>query len=240
VLLLWAYALYDVVRAGATGSRTDAVAHARQAGAIERFLGLDAERIIQQAALRLPWVVGALNYCYTLTHLAVPPLVLFLLYRRAPARYRYWRDVFFVLLVIGVLCFWLHPMAPPRLVPGSGVVDTSHAYASVSHTPLAPLGSTSEATIAEANPYAAMPSLHVSWAAWATLAAWPVLRRRSTRLLSALDPAVMVAAVLVTGNHWLLDCVAGGAAVLLACGLVAVAPRVAADWRRRRIPDPAW
>ena len=240
VLLLWAYALYDVLRAGSTGSTASALAHARQVVTVERFVGLDAERAIQRAALHLPWLVGALNLSYTLTHLAVPPLVLWLLYQRAPARYRHWRNVFFVLLAIGVLCFWLYPMAPPRLLPGSGVVDTSHTYASVRHTPLAPLGSSSEATISEANPFAAMPSLHVGWAVWALLAVWPVLRRRSARLLVALYPALMLAAVVVTGNHWLLDCVGGVAATLLACGIVSLAPRVAADWRRRRIPDPAW
>ena len=133
VVLLWAYALYDVLRVGVTGSMANAVAHARQAAA-EHFHGLDAERIIQRAALHLPWLVGAFNLCYTLTHLAVPPLVLWLLYRGAPTQYRHWRNVFFVLLALGVLCFWLYPTAPPRLLPGSGVADTSQAYLSVSHT----------------------------------------------------------------------------------------------------------
>jgi hypothetical protein len=37
-------------------------------------------------------------------------------------------------------------------------------------------------------------------------------------------------------NHWLLDCVAGVAATLLACGIVSVVSRAGADRRRRRSP----
>ncbi len=229
VVLLWGYALYDALRAGATGSRAAALAHAGQVNAIERFLGIHAERVIQQTVLSWPWLVSACNLCYTLTHLAVPPVVLWLLYRHAPARYRQWRNAFFVLLTIGVLCFWLFPTGPPRLMPGSGLVDTSHGYLSVGHTPIAGVSASGRTSIAGTNPYAAMPSLHVAWAVWAALALGSMLRRRSTRLLVALYPAAMFVAVIVTANHWVLDAVAGVAAAFLAWGIVAVATSA---WRR--------
>jgi PAP2 superfamily len=230
VVLLWGYALYDALRAGATGSRAAALAHAHQVTAIESVLGLHAERLIQRAALSWPWLVSACNLCYTLTHLAVPPLVLWLLYRHAPARYRQWRNAFLVLLTIGVLCFWLFPTGPPRLMPGSGVVDASHGYLSVGHTPVAGVSSSGGTAIAGTNPYAAMPSLHVAWAVWGALALGSMLRRRTTRLLVALYPAAMFAAVIVTGNHWALDAIAGVATALLAWGIVTV---VTSAWQRR-------
>jgi hypothetical protein len=233
VVLLWAYALYDVLRSSVTGSVATATAHAHQVLAVERFVGLDFERFIQRAALHWPWLVGACNLCYTLTHLAAPPLVLWLLYRRAPATYRYWRNVFLVLLALGVLCFWLFPTAPPRLTPGSGLVTTSHGF---SHTPLAPLEPTSGVPIAEMNPFAAMPSLHVGWAVWAALALWPLARRWWTRLLVVQYPAAMLVSVVVTGNHWTLDAGVGVAATLLACGLVSALTGMAP--RRTLRPDP--
>ena len=234
VLLLWAYALYEVLRVGVTGSIAAATAHAHQVTAVERFLGLDIESSIQRAALHSSWFVGACNLGYTLTHLVVPPLVLWLLYRRSPVHYRYWRNAFLVLLGIGLVCFWLYPMSPPRLVPGSGLVDTSHGYVSVRHTPLASLSTPNASSVSGMNPFAAMPSLHVGWAAWAALALWPVLRRRSTRLLAALYPAWMLVAVVVTGNHFVLDCVAAAAATLLACAIVTAGQAIRRDATRRR------
>jgi PAP2 superfamily len=230
VLLLWAYALYDVLRVGAAGTLGTATAHADHVVAVERFLGLHVERIVQRAAMQWSLLVGACNLCYSLTHIVVPPLVLWLLYRRAPARYRQWRNIFFVVLVIGVVCFWLYPTGPPRLVAGSGVLDTSHGYVSEAHTPLASVSGSGGMGIAGSNPFAAMPSLHVAWALWAALALWPVLRRRSSRLLVASYPVVMFVTVIVTGNHWVLDAIAGVATALLAWGIVTV---VTSAWQRR-------
>ena len=76
----------------------------------------------------------------------------------------------------------------------------------------------------------------MAWAVWAALALSPLLRRRWTRLAAAVYPAAMLAAVVATGNHWLLDCVAGVAATLLACGIVSFVSRAGADRRRRRSP----
>lgn len=238
-VLLWGYALYDALRAGVTGTKGAALSHAHDVVSVERFLGIDAERLIQRTALHWPWFVSACNLCYTLTHLAVPPLVLWLLYRYAPARYRQWRNVFFVLLVIGVLSFWLFPAGPPRLTPGSGVVDTSHSYLGVSHTPVAGLTASGGTSIAGSNPYAAMPSLHVAWATWAALALGSMLRRRSTRILVALYPAAMFIAVIVTANHWVLDAVAGGASVFVAWGIVSLVTRAWRRWSTGRASIPS-
>jgi hypothetical protein len=236
VVLLWAYALYDILRVSVTGTMAASVAHAQQLLTVERFLGLNVEPFLQQQALQQSWLVGLCNLVYMLTHLAVPPLVLFLLYRRSPARYRHWRNVFFVLLALGVLCFWLYPMAPPRLLHApDGLVDTSHGYVTLKQTALAPLTAPAAAPAwtGDTNPFAAMPSLHVGWATWAALAGWPVLRRRRTRVLLVSYPVAMLVAVVVTGNHWLLDCVAGVAAPLVALGIV-----VAAASLRARAPTP--
>lgn len=65
------------------------------------------------------------------------------------------------------------------------------------------------------NHLSAMPSLHVEWAALCAYAAWLALRGRHPRLalLAWLFPVVMIAVVIATGNHYVLD-VAGSVALL--------------------------
>ena len=68
-----------------------------------------------------------------------------------------------------------------------------------------------------------MPSLHVGWSTWSALALLPLVRRRWLKVLVALYPFVTIFAIVVTGNHWILDAVGGwvvlaagyGAAILL-------------------------
>ena len=198
------------------------MAHARQIASVERASGRQHRARGQEATLHLPWLVGLCNVCYSATHLVVPPIVLVVLYRTAPDRYRQWRNVFLVMLGLSLLCFWLYPVLPPRLVPGAHhVADTSSSYFNVDQVPGA--GVVTAATRSSApqwapftNPMAAMPSLHVGWAVWASLAIWPVVRRRWSRWAVALYPLAMIWSVLVTGNHWLLDAVGGIAVVAVA------------------------
>jgi membrane-associated phospholipid phosphatase len=232
VILLWCYALYDILRTSVSGALGTAVANANHITSLERAVGLNLEGTIQRAVLHLPWLVDACNLCYSLTHLLAPALVLVVLYRKAPARYRVARNAFLALLGLALLCFWLVPVAPPRLVPGpTHLADTSQSL-SLSQTPLAGAVATRNASttptwVGSTNPFAAMPSLHVGWAVWAALALWPVLRRRAAKILAVAYVAGMLLSVVVTGNHWLLDGVAGAA-------LAGVTLGVAAAWERHR------
>jgi membrane-associated phospholipid phosphatase len=56
-----------------------------------------------------------------------------------------------------------------------------------------------------------MPSLHITWAAWSSLAGWRILAGRRWAFLVWLYPVITSVAVLATGNHYLLDVVAGAA-----------------------------
>ena len=74
-----------------------------------------------------------------------------------------------------------------------------------------------------------MPSLHVGWSALCAYAAWLALRGKHPRLalLVWLFPTVMVAVVITTGNHYVLD-VAGG---LLLLALAIATGRAWDRWR---------
>ena len=99
---------------------------------------------------------------------------------------------------------------PPRLLAEHGVhygfVDTLERYGS--------LWSFDSGTMQKiSNQYAAMPSLHFAWSMWSCLVLFPVLRHRWAKALAVAYPAATLFAIVITGNHYIIDA-AGGAAVL--------------------------
>jgi membrane-associated phospholipid phosphatase len=59
------------------------------------------------------------------------------------------------------------------------------------------------------NEYAAIPSLHVAWNMLISLAIASVVRNRVVQVWAFCMPLLMTATVVLTGNHWILDAVAG-------------------------------
>jgi membrane-associated phospholipid phosphatase len=101
------------------------------------------------------------------------------------------------------------------------VVASTHAFGSW-HT---------GALASAANQVAAMPSLHMAWAAWCTLVLWRASKRAVVRALAVAYPCLTALAVLATGNHFVLDIVGGLAVLAIAVLLV--------DWPRRIAWRPA-
>src|SRR4029079_10139276 len=75
---------------------------------------------------------------------------------------------------------------------------------------------------------AAVPSLHTAYALLIGITGYRACRHLVTRLIWAIYPALVVIATIVTGNHWLLDAVAGALALALAWMAVSALPRAAA------------
>jgi membrane-associated phospholipid phosphatase len=71
------------------------------------------------------------------------------------------------------------------------------------------------------NPYAAMPSMHVGWALLVGIALLHCSRRRGTRALAILYPVFMAVTVVVTGNHYVVDCIAGAVIATVSIPLAA-------------------
>ena len=77
--------------------------------------------------------------------------------------YRPLRNALVLVNVLAFIVFWFYPVAPPRMLKGfTDVVASTGAFGSW-HT---------GALASDANQLAAMPSLHMAWAAWCTLAVW--------------------------------------------------------------------
>jgi hypothetical protein len=231
---------YDWLREQATGTSAAALRNAKQIVSAERFLGLYHERAIQEAFLRADWFIAFWNIYYGTIHFVLPVVALVWLYRTAPARYLVWRNALLFMLGFALIGFVLYPLTPPRLMPTRyGFVDTAAEYFNFGPQITITFdaqGQPSARAIREfGNLFAAMPSLHVGWSTWVTLALWPLVRRRWARALLALYPATVIFGIVVTANHWLLD--AAGGWLVLALGYACSRGLVALIVACRRPPE---
>ena len=88
----------------------------------------------------------------------------------------------------------------------------------------------------DADQFAAMPSLHIAWASWSALALWQLTRRRALRVIAVLHVAITAFVVVATGNHYLVDVIAGGATAALGVAIQQGAARLLAARRARGAP----
>ncbi|MDG9721118.1 bifunctional glycosyltransferase 87/phosphatase PAP2 family protein [Streptomyces sp. DH24] len=206
LLIRVTYAAYAKVRLAATGDRATAERHGEQILALERALWIDIEHWANHAVSRVDWLRDFFDFYYTSFHFLVPLAVLGVLYVRRPVDYRWARSTLGVATLLALLGFWLYPLAPPRLMPGLGFVDTVHGVQDFSEPDY---GVLTELT----NQYAAMPSLHFGWSLWCGVVIAVLARPWWARCLGLLHPMLTACAIVVTANHWVLDA-AGGALVV--------------------------
>jgi hypothetical protein len=212
--LVGVYQLYDLLRERSTGSLASALSNAKQIVSAERFLGIYWEHGIQHAFLNADWFIAFWNIYYGTIHFVMPVVALVWMYRKAPERYVRWRNTLVIMFGLAVLCFWLYPLDPPRLMPSAqfGFVDTAAKYYNFGPQVKSAFanGYPTARTIAQfGNPFAAMPSFHVGWSTWSVLALWPLIRRRWAKALLVLYPLTIIFCIVVTANHWILDAVGG-------------------------------
>lgn len=223
-LILTAIGLYFVVR-GLMETRIDlAYRNAERVIELERSAGIFTEPELQDAVVAHGWLVDAASQFYIYGHWPVLSLTLLWLLFRHRDEYPRFRNAMLISGAIGLVIFALFPVAPPRFLPGYGFVDTVTEQTSAYRVLQPP---------AFVNQYAAVPSLHFGWnllmgIAWANFAGhW------LARLFGWLMPPAMLAAIVLTANHYLVDGLAGGAIALFA---LLVATRLAE--RRGRPPRP--
>lgn len=152
------------------------------------------------------------DFYYESFHFFVPLGVLAVLYVRRPADYRWARSALGFATLFALVGFWLYPLAPPRLMPGLGVIDTVHGVQDFSKPDYGTL-------TALTNQYAAMPSLHFGWSLWCGLVIAILAPKWWMKALGLLHPLFTVSAIVATGNHWTLDAVGGAAVVAAGFGL---------------------
>jgi hypothetical protein len=225
-LVLGLYALWRLAGDLADHQRHGAAENARALVRFQQWLHLPNELTVQRQIIGHPLLVQFLNGYYAIAHVPAVVAVLVWLFFRHRDRYGWVRNA---LAATTAICLFLHfiPMAPPRLLPELGFVDTGLLYdQSVYGAPGAD---------GLSNQVAAIPSVHV---AWALLVACAVVLGTSSRWrwLVLLHPVLTVWAVVATGNHWWLDAVT--AAMLLAAVIPLVLVTEGA-WSRRARSDPS-
>lgn len=238
--------VHDLFRNELTGGRVESLQRARAFESLERSLGMNHELTMQRFFIDLdvPAIMGFWNVYYQWMHFIVPIVAAVWLYRKFPARYVRFRNMFLIMLFItGPFGWWAFPVTPPKYLPASdGFVDTQVEYFSIgTMKPLeyGPDGEPKpELIVLLGNTYSGMPSHHVSWAIWAVLALWPVVRRRWVKALLALHLALTIAGVAITANHHLIDVLGSCAEVALAFCLTLGLEGVFAWWRRDRQGQP--
>ncbi|WP_055694991.1 bifunctional glycosyltransferase 87/phosphatase PAP2 family protein [Streptomyces prasinopilosus] len=242
LLIRVTYTAYSKVRLAATGDshtqgRARAEEHAHRILDLERLLHMDIEYAVNHAVVEIGWLRNLFDFYYTSFHFAVPLAVLGLLYWRRPVDYRWARASIGFTTLLALIGFWLYPLAPPRLMPGLGIIDTVNGVQDFSRPDYGTL-------TALTNQYAAMPSLHFGWSLWCGLVIALVAPRTWMKALGLLHPLFTAAAIVATGNHWVLDAVGGALVVAAGFGLAYLfqgpraRPQVAADTGTGAGPGP--
>ena len=213
-VVLCAVGIYEVARHAMEPNWAQAFANARRIVSAEQVLGLAWEQSLQRAFLALPDLVQALNIFYFVGHFLFTGIFFVWLYHRSRDGFRSSRDGFLAATAMSVVVHWLYPTAPPRLAD-VGLQDTLLMFSGID------IGS--ETSAALSNPVAAVPSLHAAYAVGVGLGVIRFARSHLVRALGAIYPPLVVLTIVVTGNHFVLDAVAGiavlGAGFLLATWL---------------------
>lgn len=219
VLVGTAALLYSLVR-GLTDDRVDlAFANADRLISFEQWLGVFVEPRLQSWAVASDVVVNVANAVYILYWPIIVGTLVWLVARR-PQAYGFYRNALLASGGFSLVVFALYPLAPPRFMPDHGFVDTIAAHSE---------GYREFNASALVNEYAAMPSLHFGWVLLAGIAIYRLVDHRLARAVGVALPVLMLSAIVLTGNHYLMDAVVGGAVVLAGLGVAGLVARRAAD-----------
>jgi hypothetical protein len=217
---------YEAGRILAAGHVSGAMTNAARLWDLERTLRLPDESALQHLVIHRHLLVRAADRYYAYVHVPATALALIWMYLRQPARYRWMRRVLAGLTAAALVVHVLIPLAPPRMLPLAGLVDTGRVYG--------PAVYGSPASDPLSNQYAAMPSLHVGWALAVAIAIIAATHGR-WRWLWLAHPLLTLTVVVATGNHYWLDAIV--AVAILAVVLLLV-PRPAAAPRSLTRPRP--
>jgi membrane-associated phospholipid phosphatase len=201
-LLIWfGFALvYQLARGIADRDPAKAFANGYHVVHIETRLGhrlyeLTFQHFVDQRHL----LETAVSWTYWNSEFTVVGLAILWVYLRRHEAFVNFRNSVLLANMIGLVGYVFVPTAPPRLL-GVGFSD-AHRDGIVQLA---------------ANPYAAMPSLHAADALIVGVVLFTVCRRWWVKAFWAAWPVWVWFAVMATGNHFWLDCIAGILVALLA------------------------
>ena len=203
-LLFGLYALWQFAGSFTVMGTSGALPRGRWLWDAERVLHLPSETALQRLVVPHPLLVQASNLYYDVLHFPLLGACLIWLYARHRADYPRIRTTVAAFTGISLL-IQLIPVAPPRLLASTGMVDTAVQYGQSVYAWNGGF---------DADEFSAMPSVHVGWALIVAIAVITVSRSR-WRWLAAAYPVLTLLVVVVTANHFWLDGIAAGLLVAL-------------------------
>ena len=204
------YALWQLAGSYSTANGGGAFDRGRWIVRFERNW-LPSERDLQQLIVHSELASRAANWFYATMHFTAIGILLLWLFIRHRDRYPRVRTVL-ALVTASCLVIQFIPVAPPRLLPGLGFVDTAARYGE----------SVYNLRGITVDQLSAMPSVHVGWA---LLVAWAVITASPSRYRwwVLAHPILTVFVVVATANHYWLDGIVAGlllvASILLVQGV---------------------
>lgn len=217
-----ALALYDLLR-GLADELGRAVQVRAPARLDEFFFGAVPSVWLQDhIPADATWWFVAASLLYA-SHFVVPFAVAAMVWWRSPEQWVRWRRRFLGVTAVALASFLIVPVAPPWVAARVGEIgpvtrNASSGWSSLGLDVAADAISFGQATT---NLYAAMPSLHTAFAVVTAITVWPLLSRPAA-LVVLLYPAALGFALVSSGEHYVVDVVAG----------VTLAATVHLGWRR--------
>lgn len=203
-LILGLFALWQLAGSFTIIGPGDALARSRWIWHFERVIGLPSETSLQRIFLPHPVLIEFFNLYYLGLHFPVLIGCMVWLFVRHRDSYRRFRTTLVAFTSVCLVIQFI-PVAPPRMLPSTGLVDTAVRYHQSVYSSVAGF---------DPDQLSAMPSVHVGWAILVAVAVITTART-SWRWLVVLYPVVTTLAVVVTANHFWLDGIAAAALLIL-------------------------
>lgn len=224
-LLASLYSVWRLARVLPLAQDDGAIDRARQIVRLQDALHMPTELSLQHLVLRHDWLARFSNYYYAIVH--VPALIAFMvwLFVRDRERYPRWRNALAIMTGFCVIIRFIR-VAPPRFLPDLGYIDLATHYGLSLYGPVG---------TGVSDQFAAMPSIHVGWAALVSFGIVAVSTSR-WRWLFLLHLVLTMLVVSATGNHWWMDGIVATALLGIALALDGGVRRLVRS-RRMNFPD---
>ncbi|HZS86439.1 MAG TPA: phosphatase PAP2 family protein [Chloroflexota bacterium] len=161
-------------------------------------------------------VISLINHFYLYSHFLGTLFFLAWVYLFRQRFFGLVRDIIFITTGLALIIYIAFPMMPPRLM--GSALHLPHGYRFIDT--LAPILNykLQQAQIGY-NPYAAMPSLHFAWALILGVTLVLIGGHPLLRIFGLLYPVMMLATIVISGNHLFLD--AAGSVIVVTIATVA-------------------
>ena len=211
-LIVGCYLVYMFTR-GVVFSNLDeqGLANASHIVSAEKWAGIFWEPLWQSWVLEhIDGLALFFNWVYIITYWPIIVVVGLALYFLNRPQYYYFRSVVLVNLILALLIFMLFPVTSP--------FNVADYFVNTIQT-LGPSVYGSADMVSYYNTNAAMPSLHFSWTVILGVVFVRILKGWF-KPLGLLYPATTFFAITITGNHFILDAIAGGLLAGLAFAVI--------------------